>query len=177
MLSKQKKEKQIVVDAIRDNLQNSEVSVLTDYRGLTVSEMDELRKRFREEGVEFKVVKNTYTWRAAQEIGLEDLEGYLTGPTAIAFGPDDPVAPAKVITEFAKNHKKLEIKGGVLEGKVIPVEMIKTLAELPSKEQLLGQVASAMQAPISGLVNVLQAPIRDLAYVVDALRAQKEQEA
>lgn len=177
MLSKQKKEKQIVIDSIRDNLQDSQVSVLTDYRGLTVSEMDELRKRFREEGIEFKVVKNTYTWRAAQEIGLDELEDYLAGPTAIAFGPRDPVAPAKVITEFAKKHKNLEIKGGVLEGKVIPVEMIKTLAELPSKEQLLGQIASAMQAPISGLVNVLQAPIRDLAYVVEALRAQKEQEA
>ncbi len=177
MLSKQKREKQVVVDAIKDNLQNAEVSVLTDYRGLTVAEMDELRKRFREEGIEFRVVKNTYTWRAAQEIGLEDLESYLEGPTAIAFGPHDPVAPAKVITEFAKHHKNLEIKGGVLEGKVITDEMIKALADLPSREQLLGQIASAMQAPISGLVNVLQAPIRNLAYAVDALRSQKEQEA
>lgn len=176
-MSKQKIEKQAIVDAIRENLQNSEVSVLTDYRGLTVAEMNELRKKFREQGIEFKVLKNTYTWRAAQEIGLEDLKGYLEGPTAIAFGLEDPVAPAKVITEFAKSHKNLEIKGGVLEGQVITVDKVKALADLPTKEQLLGQIASAMQAPISGLVNVLQAPIRNLAYAVDALRIQKEQEA
>jgi len=176
-LSKQREEKQAAVEAIRENLQNAQVAVLTDYRGLTVAELTELRKKFREAGVEFKVVKNTLTWRAAQEIGLQDLESYLEGPTAIAFGMTDPVAPAKLITEFAKTHKNLEIKGGVLQGGVIPVEKVKALADLPSREQLLGQVVSAIQAPISGLVNVLQAPIRNLAYAVDALRAQREQEA
>lgn len=176
-MSKQREEKQAAVEVIREKLQNSQVAVLTDYRGLTVAEITELRKRFREAGVDFKVVKNTLTWRAAQEIGLEDLESYLEGPTAIAFDMNDPVTPAKLITDFAKTHKNLEVKGGVLQGRVIPVEQVKALADLPSKEQLLGQVISAMQAPISGLVNVLQAPIRNLAYAIDALRAQKEQEA
>lgn len=175
-MSKQREEKQAAVEAIKESLSSAQVSVLTDYRGLTVAEISELRKKLREAGIEFKVVKNTLTWRAAQEIGLQDLEGYLEGPTAIAFGPD-PVSPAKLLSEFAKAHKALEIKGGVLEGSVIPVDKVKALAELPSKEQLLGQIVSAMQAPISGLVNVLQAPIRNLAYAVDALRAQKEQEA
>ena len=176
-MSKHKEEKQVAVDVIRENLQNAQVSVLTDYRGLTVAELTELRKKFREADVEFRVVKNTLTWRAAQEIGLQELEGYLEGPTAIAFGMSDPVAPAKLISDFAKVHKNLEIKAGVLEGNVISFEKVKALAELPSKEQLLAQVASVMQAPISGLVNVLQAPIRNLVYAVDALRAQKEQEA
>lgn len=176
-MSKQREEKQAAVDSIRENLQNAQSAVLTDYRGLTVAETNELRKKFREAGVEFKVVKNTLTWRAAQEIGLEDLKGYLEGPTAIAFGMTDPVAPAKLISEFAKTHKKLEVKAGILEGSVIAVDKVKALADLPSREQLLAQIASAMQAPISNLVNVLQAPIRNLAYAVDALRAQKEQEA
>lgn len=176
-MSKQREEKQAAVEAIKERLQKAQVSVLTDYRGLTVAEISELRKKLREAGVEFKVVKNTLTWRAAQDIGLNDLEGYLEGPTAIAFGIDDPVSPAKLLTEFAKTHKALEIKGGVLEGSVIPVEKVRALADLPSREQLLGQIVSAMQAPISGLVNVLQAPIRNLAYALDALRAQKEQEA
>lgn len=177
MLSKQRDEKQAAVEAIRENLKNAQVSVLTDYRGLTVAEMSELRKRLREANIDYKVVKNTLTWRAAQEIGLENLQSYLEGPTAIAFGFTDPVSPAKLLSEFAKTHKALEIKGGVLEGNVIPIEKVKALADLPSREQLLGQIASAMQAPISGLVNVLQAPIRNLAYAVDALRQQREQEA
>lgn len=176
-MSKHKEEKQAAVEAIKENLQNAQVSVLTDYRGLTVAEINELRKKFREADVDFKVVKNTLTWRAAQEIGLQDLEGYLEGPTAIAFGMSDPVSPAKIIAEFAKSHKNLEVKGGILEGNVIPVEKVKVLASLPSKEELLSKLVSAMQAPISGLVNVFQAPIRDLAYAVDALRAKKEQEA
>ena len=177
VLSKQREEKAAAVEAIKESLKNAQGSVLTDYRGLTVSEMNELRKKLREADVEFRVVKNTLTWRAAQQLDLENLQPYLEGPTAIAFGHTDPVAPAKIISEFAKSHKALEIKAGILEGKVIPLEKVKALADLPSKEQLLGQVASAMQAPISGLVNVLQAPIRNLAYAVDALRAQREKEA
>lgn len=176
-MSKQREEKQAAVESIKENLQKAQVSVLTDYRGLSVAEISELRKRLREAGVDFKVVKNTLTWRAAQDIGLSELEGYLEGPTAIAFGITDPVSPAKLLIEFAKTHKALEIKGGVLEGSVIPVEKVRALADLPSREQLLGQIVSAMQAPISGLVNVLQAPIRNLAYALDGLRAQKEQEA
>lgn len=176
-MSKQREEKQAAVEAIREKLQNAQVAVLTDYRGLTVAEITELRKQFREAGIDFKVVKNTLTWRAAQEVGLQDLESYLEGPTAIAFDMNNPVAPAKLISDFAKKHKNLEIKGGVLQGNVIPIEQVKTLADLPSREQLLGQFASALCAPISGLVNVLQAPIRELAYAIEALRVQKEQEA
>jgi large subunit ribosomal protein L10 len=176
-LSKQREEKAAAVELIKESLQNAQGSVLTDYRGLTVAEMNELRRKLREAGVEFKVVKNTLTWRAAKDLGLNDLEPILEGPTAIAFGLTDPVAPAKIISEFAKSHKALEIKAGILEGTVIPLEKVKALADLPSKEQLLGQVAAVMQAPIVNLVNVLQAPIRNLAYAVDALREKREQEA
>ena len=172
-----RKEKEAAIDMLRDKLENSRASVLTDYRGLTVEEMNDLRRKLREENIEFKVAKNTLTRIAAKEVGLEDINQYLEGPTAIAFGVDDPVVPAKILSQFAKDHKALEIKAGVLEGEVIALERVKALADLPSKEQLLGQIANAMQAPISNLVNVLQAPIRDLAMVVEALRGKKEQEA
>jgi len=177
-VSKQKREdKAVVVDNIKEKLQSSDVSVLTDYRGLTVAEIDDLRRKLREANVEYKVLKNTLTWRAAQELGLEELKTFLEGPTAIAFSSEDPVAPAKVLSDFAKKHKALEIKGGVLEGNVISLEKIKALAELPPKEQLLAQVVSAMQAPISGLVNVLQGPIRNFVWTLEAVRVHKEKEA
>ena len=112
---------------------------------------------------------------AAREIGLDDLVPLLTGPTAVAFGYDDPVAPAKILSEFAKTNRDLELKGGVLEGKVLDVDGVKALAELPSKEELLAQVVRGMQAPIAGLVNVLQGTIRNFVYALDAVRKQKEE--
>ena len=110
---------------------------------------------------------------AAREIGLDDLVPLLTGPTAVAFGYDDPVAPAKILSEFAKTNRDLELKGGVLEGKVLDVDGVKALAELPSREELLAQVVRGMQAPIAGLVNVLQGTIRNFVYALDAVRKQK----
>jgi len=114
---------------------------------------------------------------AAVELIKESLQNAQGSILTDYRGLTDPVAPAKIISEFAKSHKALEIKAGILEGTVIPLEKVKALADLPSKEQLLGQVAAVMQAPIVNLVNVLQAPIRNLAYAVDALREKREQEA
>jgi len=175
--SKIREEKEAVVSQIREKLSSAQVAILTDYRGLTVAEMNQLRKKFRESNVEFRVVKNTLTLLAAKSIGLEELQDYLKGPTAIAFGMEDPVVPAKIISEFSKDHKALEVKGGLLEGKIIPIEKIKELAELPPKEQLLAKLAGAMNSPIVMLVNVLNAPIRDFVYALDALRRKKEEEA
>jgi large subunit ribosomal protein L10 len=101
------------------------------------------------------------------------LDRFLIGPTALAFGFDDVVAPAKILADFAKDHKKLELKCGVLEGKVIDLNTVKELANLPSKEALLGQVAGMLQAPIRGLVTVLSGPLRNVAYAVEAIRKQK----
>ncbi len=151
--------------------------VLTDYRVLIAAEMTALRKELREAGVEFKVFKNTLTTLAAQGAEMNDLVQFLTGPTAFAFGYDDPVAPAKIISEFAKKHKALEVKGGVVEGKVVGPEGVADLANLPSREVLLSMAMRGMQGPISGMVNVLQGNIRNLVYALEAVRKQKEASA
>ena len=156
--------KQIVVE-IADKLKASKTVVVVDYRGLTVSELTELRKQLREAGVEFKVYKNSLTRRAAETAELADLNGSLTGPNAIAFSTEDVIAPAKILNDFAKKHEALEIKSGVIEGNVASAEEIKALAELPSREGLL-----------SMLLSVLQAPIRNLALATKAVADQKEEQ-
>ncbi len=167
-------EKEAKVAELTEKMSGAQSIVVTDYRGLNVTALTELRKELREAGVEYKVAKNTFTRMAAKNAGIEGLDEILTGPTAIAFSFEDPVAPAKILTEFAKKQKALEIKAGVLEGQIIGLDQIKDLAELPSQEQLLAMVAGAFQAPIAGLVNVLQGPLRKFVYAVDALRRQQE---
>ena len=167
-------EKVAMVEEIQERFSRTQGMVLTDYRGLNAAEMTALRKELREAGVEFKVFKNTLTTLAAQGAEMNDLVQFLTGPTAFAFGYDDPVAPAKIISEFAKKHKALEVKGGVVEGKVVGPEGVADLANLPSREVLLSMVMRGMQGPISGMVNVLQGNIRNLVYALEAVRKQKE---
>ena len=133
--------KQIVVE-IADKFKASQSAVVVDYRGLTVSEVTELRKQLREAGVEFKVYKNSLTRRAAEAAELNGLNESLTGPNAIAFSTEDVVAPAKILNDFAKKHEALEIKAGVIEGNVATAEDVKALAELPSREGLLSMLLS-----------------------------------
>ena len=170
-------EKVAIVEEVTDKLRRGQGVVLADYRGLNVKAMTELRRKARGAGVELQVVKNTLALRAARNVGLEGLEPYLKGPTAIAYAYDDPVAAAKVLSEFARTNEALQIKGGVVEGRVIDVEGVKALAELPSREQLIAQVLRGMQAPISGFVGVLQGTLRKLVYVLEAVRKQKEEAA
>jgi len=167
-------EKVAEVERIADMLRRAQGAVVTDYRGLNVKNINELRRRLRAEGIEYRVVKNTLTKLAAEKVDLSDLGQYLAGPTAIAFGYDDPVTPARIIAGFAKESKVLAIKGGVVDGKVIDAAGVSALAELPSREVLLAQVVGGFQAPISGLVNVLQGTIRNLVYALDAVRRQRE---
>ncbi|EOD01484.1 50S ribosomal protein L10 [Caldisalinibacter kiritimatiensis] len=176
MSSALEKKKQIVSE-IKEKIDNAQSVVLVDYRGLNVEEVTELRKKFREAGVEYKVYKNTLMRFAFKDAGLEEFNEYLTGPNAVAFGYEDPVSPAKVTHEFAKEHETLEIKAGVVDGKVISLEEVKSLAELPSKEQLIAQVLGGLNGPISGFANVLQANIRNLAYALNAIKEKKEAEA
>lgn len=164
-------QKKQVVAEIVGKLNNSKSTVLTDYRGLTVAEMNELRKQLREAGVDYQVLKNTMTRRATAETQLTELDENLKGPTAIAFSNEDVVAPAKILHNFSKDHKALEIKGGVVEGRVVSVDEIKELATLPSHEGLL-----------SMLLSVLQAPMRNFALAVKAVsekdgEGKEEQEA
>lgn len=168
--------KQIVTEMV-DKLNNSKAVIFTDYRGLKVSEATELRRKLRDAGIEFHVMKNTLLKIAATEAGISGTEEYFQGPTAVAFGLTDEVSPAQIISKFAKDHKDLEIKGGILAGQVINFDQVKDLAELPSKEVLLSQVASVFQAPMAGLVNVLQGPIRKLGYALEEVRKLKEAQA
>lgn len=170
-------EKVAVVAEIQEKLSRSQGVVLVDYRGLNVEEVTELRKKLREAGVEYRVEKNTLVSLAARGAEVEGLDEYLAGPTALAFGYNDPVTPAKILSNFAKDHKKMELKGGVLEGKAIGKEQVKALADLPSREVLLGQVAGMLQAPMRGLVTVLSGPLRNLAYAVEAVRKKQAGEA
>nr|5NJT_b Chain b, 50S ribosomal protein L10 [Bacillus subtilis subsp. subtilis str. 168] len=119
--------KKVVVEEIASKLKESKSTIIVDYRGLNVSEVTELRKQLREANVEFKVYKNTMTRRAVEQAELNGLNDFLTGPNAIAFSTEDVVAPAKVLNDFAKNHEALEIKAGVIEGKVSTVEEVKAL--------------------------------------------------
>ena len=167
------KEKQQVVSDIKERMEQSASVVVTDYRGLNVAEVTELRDKLRAEGVEYKVLKNTLVRRACADAGIEGLEEVLKGPTAIAFS-SDAVAPSKVLFEFAKKHKMLEIKGGLLEGKSVELAGLKALADLPSKEVLLSKVAGAFNAPMQTMASLFAAPMRDLVGVLSAVRDQKE---
>lgn len=158
-------QKKQLVEEIAEKFKNSVSTIIVDYRGLNVAEVTELRKQLREAGVEFKVLKNSLTRRAAESVDLGGLTEVLTGPNAIAFSNEDVVAPAKILNNFAKEHEALEIKAGVIEGNIASVEEVKALAELPSREGLL-----------SMLLSVLQAPVRNFALAAKAVADQKEEQ-
>lgn len=155
-----------IVDEVAEKFNAAASVVIADYRGLTVEEVTTLRKQLREAGVEMKVIKNSILSRAAKQAGLEGLDGVFTGPTAVAFSNDDVVAPAKIMDEFSKDAKALELKGGIIEGKVASLEEITALAKLPNREGLL-----------SMLLSVLQAPVRNVAYAVNAVAESKDGDA
>lgn len=154
--------KQIVAELV-EKFKQAPAVVVVDYRGVSVAQITKLRKELREAGVEYVVVKNTLLTIAAKEAGVEGITEVFKGVTAIAFGSDDVVAPAKIIGKFIKENKIMEVKGGILEGKVIDAEAVVALGDLPSKEVLLAQVASCFQAPI-----------QRLAYVLEEIRKSKE---
>ncbi|MDT2813889.1 50S ribosomal protein L10 [Vagococcus carniphilus] len=154
------------VEVVTAKLKEAASVVVVDYRGLTVDEVTELRKQLREANVEMKVIKNGILRRAAEAAGLEGMGDVFVGPTAVAFSNDDVVAPAKIMNDFAKEAKALEIKGGIVEGNVSSVEEIVALAKLPNREGLL-----------SMLLSVLQAPVRNVAYAVKAVSESKEEVA
>jgi large subunit ribosomal protein L10 len=146
---------------------------MANYRGLNVAQMTKLRRRLREKGCELKVAKNTLTLKVAREMGIEGLDSYLEGPTVMAFSNEDLVAPAKVFTEFVKETKIFEIKGGILEGRVVDAKAVRDLSDLPSREVLLAKVLGGMQTPMYGFASVLQGTLRSFVYALEAVRKQK----
>jgi large subunit ribosomal protein L10 len=162
------------IEEISELLRDSTLTILTDYRGLTVADMQGFRSQLREKEARLKVVKNTLTRIAARRVGLDVVTPLLEGPTAIVCTAADPVAAAKVVTDFARTSRILTIKGALLEGKLLPPAEVERLATLPPREELLAKVVGGLQAPLYGLVSVLSGPIRSLAYVLQARARQLE---
>jgi large subunit ribosomal protein L10 len=168
-------EKAAAIAELTEKFRSSGAAVLTEYRGLTVSQLTQLRGSMREHAT-YAVVKNTLTKRAAAEAGIEGLDEHLTGPTAIAFVTGDPVEAAKGLRDFAKANPALVIKAGVLDGKPLSPAEITKLADLESREVLLAKLAGAMKANLSKAVYLFAAPLSQTARVVDALRAKVEEQ-
>ena len=152
-------EKQAIVAALVDDLKAASSGVLVDYKGITVAEDTALRHELRENGVEYAVVKNTLLRRALDDVELGELDGVLSGTTSMAISKEDPIAPMRVVNKHAKKlgEGKFNIKGGFMDGKVLPLNDVFALAELPSKDALLGQVLGMMLAPITSLAIVIKA--------------------
>lgn len=168
-----RKEKELFVEDLTGKMNEAASIIFTDYRGLDVAQITELRSKLREADVEFRVVKNTLARFAAEKANITNLDEILIGPTAMAFGVADPVAPAKILLSFAKDHPQLEIKGGVLEGSVIDLSKVEYLAKIPSREELLAKALGSMQAPISGLVMVLAGILRKFLYALNEIKETK----
>lgn len=151
-------EKQAIVASLTETLQSASSGVLVDYKGITVAEDTALRAELRENGVEYSVVKNTLLRRAADNVGLSQLDEVLNGTTSIAISKDDPIAPMRIVNKYAKQlGDRFNIKAGFMDGQVLPLEDIAALAELPSKDGLVAQLLGMMLAPITSLAIVLKA--------------------
>ena len=172
MLTKKAKEK--MLEEVTAELKKSELVIVTDYRGLNVKAINALRGKLREQECIYRVTKNTMNRLACRQAGMEELETFFEGPTAIAYSNADPVAAAKVFNEFAKENEALVVKGGLLSGQVLDAAAIKALGDIPPREVLLARVVGGFQAPISGLVGALHGTLSQLVYAVDAVRQQKE---
>ena len=167
-------QKQQIADDLRDRFSKSAIIVVTDYKGLDVAAMNDLRRKLRAEEVEYQVVKNTLLVRASEDNDVALIKDYFKGPSAIALSYDDPVAPAKVLSQFAKDNNKLEIKIGVMNGQVLDANAINALAKLPSREVLLGQFLSTLNAVPTSFVRTIAEVPRSFVSVLAAIRDQKE---
>ncbi len=168
-----KAEKAAAVERITTRLRESSTAVLADYRGLTVAQMLDLRRKLRGAGVEMVVVKNTLARRAAEAAGFKALQKELVGPVAMAFAGEDLSAPARLLSEYIRANRRMVIKSGLLQGQVIDAETVAQLAELPSREVLIGRLLGTMQAPLGTLARTLEAPLSKLARTLEALRIKK----
>ena len=166
-------EKKQIVKELADKMQNAASVVFVDYKGITVAEDTKLRTDLRNAGVEYAVVKNTLARFAVNQIGYEGLTPILEGTTALATS-SDLVAPAKILSEFAKKNKSFKIKAGFVEGRIIDVDEVNNLAELPSKEVLIAKVLGGFNAPIAGFANVLNGTLRGLVVALNAIKEQAE---
>jgi large subunit ribosomal protein L10 len=164
-VGKNREIKEAKVAEIKEKMEKAQSIIFAKYQGLAVEEDTELRKALREAGVEYKVYKNTLTTLAAKELGFDGIVDALEGPLSVAFGYEDPTVPAKVLNDFAKNHKKLELVAGIVQGEIFDEAKVKQLATIPSREVLIAKLLGSFKAPLS-----------NLAYLLNAIKEQKESE-
>lgn len=160
--------KEAAVEELQELLERSSAVIVTDYRGLSVSAVNDLRNRLRDTDTQFKVAKNTLTYRAAEQAGLADMTQVLEGPTALAFSFGDPAATARVLSEFARTSRILSIKAGVLNRRFISADEVNDLANVEPREVLLAKLLGGFNSPIASFVGVLNASISQIAYVLQA---------
>jgi large subunit ribosomal protein L10 len=173
MMENPRPEKVAVVDEVRDKLASADAALLTEYRGLSVKQLADLRRQLRESGGEYKVYKNTLVRFAMRAVIDDDLGALLTGPTAITFVRGDAAAVAKTLREYARTNQALVLKGGLLGTRVVNARDVEALADLPSRERLLAQLAGAFQAPMVKMAGLLEALPRNFAYGLQALIDQR----
>ncbi|MFC1877601.1 50S ribosomal protein L10 [Thermodesulfobacteriota bacterium] len=169
-----KEDKKLIAENLKERFSKSKVVIVTDYKGLDVMAINSLRRKLREADIDYQVAKNTLLIRASEDTDVAVIKEHFVGPSAIAISYEDPVAPAKVLTDFAKENQKLEIKAGVMGNKMLDVAAIKSLASLPSRDVLLGQVLSTMNGVPSAFVRVLNGVTSNFLNVLTAIKDQKE---
>ena len=167
-------EKKKIVENLQERFSKSAIVIITDYKGLDVATINQLRGKLKEENIEYQVVKNTLLTRASAETDVDLIKEHFTGPSAVALSYDDPVAPAKILMDFAKEHEALEVKVGVMNGKTLDAGQIKALSMLPSREELLAKFLSVLNGVPTSLVRTLSEIPKKMIYVVLAVKDQKE---
>lgn len=170
-----REEKASIVQELSDKFSKAKIAIVTDYRGLTVTEFEELRVALRKSDSEVRVAKNTLLRRAVEGTPFEPMNAHFKGTSALAVSYTDAVAPAKVLVDFVKDHEKLQIRSAVMDGKTLSLDDLKALSQLPSKEILLSQLLSVMQAVPTGFVRVLNGVPQKLVYALQAIKDSKEQ--
>lgn len=172
-MAKTKKQKKDIIKNLEDKVKESKSAVFVNFSNIPVKEIDELRNKCRDEGSEYMVAKKTLLKKVLADSGYEEAKDKkLEGEVAAVFGQDE-VAPAKCVKDFAKDHETMNILGGLLEGKMIEEEQVKALATMPSKDELIAKVVGSIAAPLSGVVNALHGNLRNLVYVLNAVKEKK----
>ena len=166
-------EKEAKVEELKAIMAEAKGFYLADFTGIDVAGVTELRNKLRDADVQYQVIKNRLAIRAAEEVGIAGLKEYFTGPTALAYSKEDPIAPAKILHDFVDDGGKIQIKTGFMEGEVLAADRVEALAKLPSQEELLGKVVASVQSPLYGLSGVLNGLLRGLVGALSAIEKQR----
>ena len=166
-------EKEAKIEELKAIMAETKSFYLADFTGIDVASVTELRNKLRDADVQYQVIKNRLAIRAAEEVGIAGLKEHFTGPTAIAYSKEDPIAPAKILQDFVTGGGRIQIKTGFMEGEILAADRVEALAKLPSREELLGQVAAGVQSPLYGLSGVLNGLLRGLVGALSAIEKQR----